>query len=432
MISSLISVFIMILVVFNIWSGLSDLDIDWKNKKTWLLVLISTIAIFINFAMTTTFFKVINVILIFIAVYKYLFKLELKQSFAAPIIVEFLYIIAETIFSIILVALLKDDVETFINNYAGSFITNLTVSGIVYLFSKIKFVKLFINFFDKTISRIDKLTVITLSILSIFIYTVFGINVYYGLNPKLLMILSVGVSLISFILVCIYFKVKTDFYKMSERYNSSLLSLREFEDVLNDYRIDNHENKNHLLTIRNMTTSKKIKSFVDTILDTKTLDNKVLIQETSSIPAGGLRGLVYSKLLVMEKKEIDYELNIASSIRIVNFSDYGDATVLDMCKIVGVFLDNAIEEVNNIEDKYIVIEIYTEKDKIIASITNTYDNTIKKDNIYKVGYSTKGGGHGYGLSLVKKLVKNNSQLKTHHEISDNEFTQIVEMKKEKS
>ena len=109
--------------------------------------------------------------------------------------------------------------------------------------------------------------------------------------------------------------------------------------------------------------------------------------------------------------------------------DYGDDTMIDICKILGIFLDNAIEEVLNIEDKFIVVEMYIEEDILFISITNTFDNSNDKNDIYKPGVSTKGNGHGYGLSLVKKIVKNNDKLETYHEITENEFSQTLKVYK---
>lgn len=268
-----------------------------------------------------------------------------------------------------------------------------------------------------------------MSVMTIFVYSIFSVNTLKALNPKILMFMSMFISITSFILVCLFFKVKDDYYKVRDKYNSSLLSLKELEKVLSDYRVDNHENKNHLLTIRNMTKNKKVTTFIDSILDNKLKDNQSIMHETSIIPSGGLRGLVYSKMLVMENKNIDCELDVAKAVRTIELLDYGEDTMLDICKIVGIFLDNAIEEVDNLEDKYIIIEMFVEHDIFTISITNTFDNTKEKDNIYKIGFSTKGGSHGYGLSLVRKIVGINNKLKTHHEITNNEFTQILEVYK---
>ena len=207
----------------------------------------------------------------------------------------------------------------------------------------------------------------------------------------------------------------------------NILSLRELEQVLNNYRVDNHENKNQLLTIRNMTSNKKVINFIDTILNNKIKDNANIMHETSILPSGGIRGLIYSKMLVMANKDIECELDVEQAIRIVDMKEYSDELVLDICKILGIFLDNAIEEVETLDDKYIFIEMYMEDKSIITSITNTYNHDLDPDDIYQLGYSTKGKNHGYGLSLVRKIINKNDKLNTYHKISDNEFTQILEI-----
>lgn len=73
--------------------------------------------------------------------------------------------------------------------------------------------------------------------------------------------------------------------------------------------------------------------------------------------------------------------------------------------------------------------MYIDEDVFIINITNTFDNTKNKDNIYQAGISTKGGNHGYGLSLVKKLVHHNKKLKTYHEINEDQFTQVLKIYK---
>lgn len=103
--------------------------------------------------------------------------------------------------------------------------------------------------------------------------------------------------------------------------------------------------------------------------------------------------------------------------------------MLDICKIVGIFLDNAIEEVENYEDKYIIFEMYKKDNKIVISISNPLNHDIDRVNIYEAGISTKGDKHGYGLSLVKKIIRKNSKLDTYLEVTDSEFTQILEISK---
>lgn len=429
MIGTIVSSVIMSTVAFYIWNYFSSVKFDWRNKRTILLVVITSFATLINYFNTSFLLKIMNIVLIFIVIYKFLFQTNLKNSIAGPIILEFIYVVSETIFFSFMAFIFKSKTEEILNTYSAEFIANVIISGLAILISRLSFIKKIYNSFNDNIIRIDEFVVITLSFFTLFIYSFFTANVYYGVDSRILVFISMLTAILAFSLVFVFFKAKDDYYKMVDKYNSSILSLKEFEDVLNSYRVDNHENKNHLLAIRNMTKNKKVISFIDTILDNKEKDNSNLMHETSIIPSGGLRGLIYSKMLVMKNKDIECELDVDRKVRTIDLLDYGDDTLLDICKIIGIFLDNAIEEVETLEEKYIIIEMFIEDKILKISITNIFDTSIDKKDIYKVGYSTKGDKHGYGLSLVKKLTNKNNKLRTHHEINDDEFTQVLEILK---
>lgn len=429
MIETFISSAIMAFAIFYIWNNLSIEKFKWRSPRSMLILFITIIILFLIYINPNAIFRLITDTVIFIIVYKYLFNKEIKYSITGPVFSQTLCFISEALFTIVLFLILKQDAPELQNNYLGTIFVNCVVSVIAIILSKIPLVKKVYIKINNSIGKIDELTIIFLIMICIFIYNICLINIFKNLKPEILMLTSMIISLLSLFLVIMFFKAKDDYYKINDKYNSSLESLKELENALTNHRIDNHENRNHLMTIRNMTTSKKIIKFIDTILDNKLKDDKNISKETDIIPAGGLRGLVYSKLLLMNSKKIEYELDVASSVRLVDILNYDNDTMLDICKIVGIFLDNAIEEVETIEDKYIVIEMYLEEDVLTITITNTFDNTKCKDNIYKAGVSTKGGNHGYGLSLVKKLVHHNKKLKTYHEINDSEFTQVLKIYK---
>ena len=60
---------------------------------------------------------------------------------------------------------------------------------------------------------------------------------------------------------------------------------------------------------------------------------------------------------------------------------------------------NAIDAANETDSKEIELEIKKEDNTIIITITNTYNVDANIKQIGKRGYTTKGIGHGYGLSV---------------------------------
>lgn len=429
MIVNFIVALLMVLNVFSIWKYWSESETKTSIFKNVLFIFITALLTLFNYFIVNDVYKIFTMSILLFIVYKFLYKVKLKESVAAPLLVLILYSVSETIFVSIMLFIFKNNIEQIINNYFGAVITNMCISFLVFLLARFKLIKKLYKSINNLFSKMDDITTIFLGTSIVYIYSIFSFVVYYNLSPSILLLMSSFITILSFTLVYLFTRAKYDYYKISNNYNNSLLSLKELENAITNHRIDNHENRNHLMTIRNMTSNKKVISFIDSILNNKLEDDKRIMKETSIIPAGGLRGLIYSKLLIMHRKDIEYELDVSNSVRVVDLLEYDDSLMLDVCKIIGIFLDNAIEEVETIDDKYIVVEMYVDNDNLNISITNAYNNTIDKTNIYKAGYSTKGGKHGYGLSLVKKIVKNNDKLENYNEITENEFVQKLVIKK---
>ena len=153
------------------------------------------------------------------------------------------------------------------------------------------------------------------------------------------------------------------------------------------------------------------------------------MRKTFKIPEGGLRAIIYGKLCKMDELRIKYSLDIARDVRTVDLINMDEEIVLNICKILGVFLDNAIEAVKNLKEKQITIEIYLMDGKLCIDITNNFEGKLELDKLDKEKYTTKGKNHGYGLSLVKQIINDNSNIfENEKSISRNTFTQKLKIK----
>jgi two-component system sensor histidine kinase AgrC len=172
---------------------------------------------------------------------------------------------------------------------------------------------------------------------------------------------------------------------------------------------------------------KNIPKYIDTFIEEKQEDDEKLMFQTSIIPAGGLRAVIYTKILNMKKNNIKFFLNIDKKIRAVDFIGLGDKLAYDVCKIISVYLDNAIDAVLPNNQGSISIEFYIEDQYLCIAISNTFIS-IDIDKIDGIGYTTKSKGHGYGLPLANELIsRNNSFIKKERRITDDVFTQVLKI-----
>ena len=72
--------------------------------------------------------------------------------------------------------------------------------------------------------------------------------------------------------------------------------------------------------------------------------------------------------------------------------------------------------------------MYLEKEYLVFEILNNYEGKIELEKLEQTGYTTKGQGHGYGLSLTRKIIDNNKKLKNEKRLSKETFTQILKIK----
>lgn len=347
---------------------------------------------------------------------------KFNESFIAAFFTWILSAMAELVFAFILSGIFKIE----LSNFYGLIICNITVATFLFVTINNKTVQ---RFLKEKLSKIVNLKkyyiVVLLFILSTTISIIIYIN-YFDLNKPTSTLLSIVVIIVYSFITIILLNEKNENLKMQYEYDSLTQNLNEYEKMIEYQRVSNHENKNQLLVIKGLIEKKDSKTveYINSIIKECNEPNDKFLYQTNKIPSGGLRGLIYYKVLLMKDKKINIELNIENSVRKIDFENLGININRDLCKIVGVLLDNAIEAVEDIENKNIAIDLSYKNKKFEITISNNFEGLIDLNSIDKRGYSTKGEGHGYGLSLVKEIV-NNNKFENRREIKSNIFMQHI-------
>ncbi len=104
--------------------------------------------------------------------------------------------------------------------------------------------------------------------------------------------------------------------------------------------------------------------------------------------------------------------------------------IYEFARILGIFLDNAIEASKECEEKIINITFRndTRNDRQLIIIENTYTNKdINTEEIFTKGFTGKDGHTGLGLFEVRKIIKKNKNSNLFTTKTDKFFTQQLEL-----
>ena len=151
------------------------------------------------------------------------------------------------------------------------------------------------------------------------------------------------------------------------------------------------------------------------------------LNKLKNIPTG-IKGLIYYKIEQMKKLKIEVYLDVPKKLTKKNLKSC-EANLKDLSRILGVYLDNAKEAASESLNKYVIIELVETKEYIEFNISNTYNGTINLDKLDKEGYTTKGKGHGYGLSLINDIIKKNRVFSQSRNINGMYYVQNLKIKK---
>ena len=383
----------------------------------------------LSYMITNSFIRMILLYLVIVTASYFSFycKKIKKQAIIVNAFIEFmLLLLAEILFLIVLMIFGVDLNASMVDKYFGKFTINIII-----IFIFVLFMYLYIKITRKRKNNSSNLGNRYLIIYIIISITIFTLTFYFSMmsnNKILICVINFLAIIVHSIFVLQLFNIKSKNINIKSENDILLENLFQYENLLERQRISSHENKNQLLVIKGMVNKKEnIIKYIDTLIDTQYGDNDNLLMKTNRIPSGGLKGLVYYKILTMKDKNILVSLEINNNINKINFNNISIKTNQELCKIVGVFLDNAIQEVENLDKRNINIMFDYDLDKLYIKISNNY----KSNNLSQIGekgYTTKGDGHGYGLRLVKSIIDNNDNFENRIEINGQVFSQILILK----
>lgn len=135
-----------------------------------------------------------------------------------------------------------------------------------------------------------------------------------------------------------------------------------------------------------------------------------------------IKGLITTKILQAQEKKIPISIEVPDEV------DRIDMNTIELSRIIGIILDNAIEASENLEDPLIRIAFIDNDVSVTFIVMNKCsDNIPKIHELFEQGFSTKGDNRGLGLSTLKELTDENENVLLDTIIENGFFVQKVEI-----
>ena len=424
----LISVLIQYCVILNFLSIKPSLSERKHKLLLFLIYLFSTIP--------NIFIGNIDAIIVLLSIS--VFFILLKKDILLNICILFI----TYIFCVVI-----DNLMSFLINLSGITVAELQANYL--LFTIISLVELSIAYgLSKTIALLIKkksafishtteaLPLIGINLLICVIIFVFNVVMgqRVGYTPQIIIFncaLFVLYFIISTIMIVSIFKayiVKAETTRKQESLDNLMEYTSQIESMYSDLRSFKHDYTNIMLSMAEYINERDLtgleKHFSENIfpLGKELTQGDFQLNRLINIHSPELKSLVSAKLIYAHELSIDINVEITEPVEIV-FMD-----IIDLSRIIGVFLDNAIEAARETSNPTLSFTMLNNHDSIVMIISNNFiTKEINLDEINKLSVSSKGSGRGIGLFNAHKIISHydNVILDTHYK--DNVFTQNLEI-----
>lgn len=284
------------------------------------------------------------------------------------------------------------------------------------------------KFFIKQLSVSDlSLNKIYLTLVSLFLLTILGLIYFYLPNremsfgdAKFISIMyAVVIITTAILIITISFSIirqiqyKRNMQEIENYYKYTL----QIEKINHEMRKFRHDYVNILSTLSDFIREEDMnglrKYFRSEILpmqDSMQM-NAIKINGLENLHIREIKGLLTTKILQAQEKSIRISIEVPDPIEKIEMS------TINLSRIIGIILDNAIEASEKIED-----------DSVMFIVMNKCEpNMPKVHTLFQENFSTKGKNRGLGLSTLKELTDSTTNVLLDTTIDNNYFIQKVEI-----
>lgn len=403
-------------------------NITAAKKQKFIYVLgMSLIGLLTSYIIPSPFNVPMNYICIFILI-KLIFKINILKSFISLIVPTFILALLNVLFQNTYLTILGITWENFITipiyRLLYLSILYLTLYIICIILKRFKSIKFTLDLLDE----LDKKTLCTLCI-NLFIgfltlcIQLFTTAFYIDIVPLIISILNFTL-LVSFLVLSIFSftrMINLTYTKRelasAEEYNKSLQFLY---DKVKGYK---HDFDNTVSTMDGFIENNDIeglKKYFEEVKEDCQITNNVSLLNPHLINNPGIYSLLNSKYFKATEVGIKFDIEFFLDLNKL------DVNMYKFSRILGVLIDNAIEEAEKCDEKIVKVSFLRENknSRAVITVKNTYSNKdVDTEKIFEKGVSGKENHSGIGLWEVRKYVKKSKNLDLFTSKTDKYFKQ---------
>lgn len=358
-------------------------------------------------------------------------SLKLFESIILGIFISVILVLSDNFIGIIILNLLG---ESFINSTHGYYISCLTIAAFIYVITKIIKI-LFLKYKRFMLEGLNSKYFLLFSIVLVLTFILFYFNInwnsssdrVYLTKVNSIIFLSYGVVIILIFILLFFFARKEANFRYKQIQLDNLKEYTEnLENLYTDMRKFRHDYINIISTMAGFIEEGDLKAlekhFNDHIypLNKEMNKNNYKLGLLKNICLPEIKGLISAKVIHAQEMGLDMVLDIAEPIEEINLD------VIDLSRVLGILLDNAIEAAIKSDEKRVNIAFIKKNTSIIIVLINTFSGEIPPiSKMFKQGFSTKGDNRGLGLSNLKEILNKYEHVSLDTMIEEHSFCQEV-------
>lgn len=204
----------------------------------------------------------------------------------------------------------------------------------------------------------------------------------------------------------------------------------EIVSLYNEIRGFRHDYAGMMVSIQTAIDSKDLQE-IDRIYNEvfvkanhKLRSDKYTYFDLNNLEDSALRSVIAQSIANARVHNIDYILEVKDIISPLSME------LLDLVRVMSILLNNAVEGALESYRKQMEVAVIKLDSEILIVIQNSRKNrSIKPEEIFNIGYSTKGINRGIGLNNVKEILEKYDDVILETEIDEERFKQIIRFKR---